>query len=104
MINCKFELSGRVLRDESRYSAGSTSDLQKNTAGSQLSVNTKAPSTVKAWKVTYHIETAQSKLKSVKKIQIADSFLNPTLVHTFLVFRADMKKLCLLRSRKLIDK
>ena len=36
-----------ILKYRSSQSAGSPSDLQKNAAGSQLSVNTKAPSTVK---------------------------------------------------------
>ena len=36
-----------ILRDGSRQSAGLTSDLQNNAAGSQLIVNAKTPSTVK---------------------------------------------------------
>ena len=47
MINCQFDLSGRDFRGGSRKSARSASNLQKNAAGSQLSVNTKASSTVR---------------------------------------------------------
>ena len=42
-----------------------------------------------------------------KRVRIVGSFLNifaTKLVHTFHVFSDDVKKLCLLRSQKLIDK
>ena len=46
-MNCQFDLLGRDF--EGRVTLiRSTFDLQKNAAGSQLSVNTKAPSTVKS--------------------------------------------------------